>query len=122
VELTDLQFFADHGFSFTARPSRANRQLKPFLVAAHDRCPPNPIRLSAISEQYPAYGQDHRRSRKGEMFRGIDWIAPAMLISWSSNLLTKDLAALGRVLFRRQQMSANQRDVSQGLAAAGAGS
>ena len=28
VELTDLQFFVDHGFSFTARPSRANRQLK----------------------------------------------------------------------------------------------
>jgi len=67
---------------------------------------PKPPRLSST---LPACGKDDRRNRKGEVFRCIacDHKGDADFIG-AHNVLTKTLAALGRVLSPGQKMSAHQ--------------
>ena len=78
-------------------------------LALENRVRPVAVDPRGTSRTGPACGQDDRRNRAGEMFRCIacDHKGDADFIG-ARNVLTKTLAALGRVLSPGQKMSAHQ--------------
>jgi putative transposase len=78
-------------------------------LALENRVLPVAIDPRSTSRTCPACGKDDRRNRKGEAFRCIacDHKGDADFIG-ARNVLTKTLAALGRVLSPGQKMSAHQ--------------
>jgi len=79
-------------------------------LASENRVLPVAVDPRGTSRTCPACGKDDRRNRKGELFRCIacDYKGDADFVG-ARNVLTKTLAALGRVLFPGQKMSAHQR-------------
>jgi transposase len=78
-------------------------------LALENRVLPVAVDPRGTSRTCPACGKDDRRNRKGEAFRCIacDRKGDADFIG-ARNILTKTLAALGRVLSPGQKMSAHQ--------------
>jgi IS605 OrfB family transposase len=78
-------------------------------LASENRVLPVAVDPRGTSRTCPACGEDDRRNRKGEVFRCIacDHTGDADFIG-ARNILTKTVAALGRVLSPGQKMSAHQ--------------
>ena len=78
-------------------------------LALENRVLPVAVDPRATSRTCPACRKDDRRNREGEVFRCIacDHKGDADFIG-ARNILTKTLAALGRVLSPGQKMSAHQ--------------
>jgi hypothetical protein len=78
-------------------------------LALENRVLPVAVDPRGTSRTCPACGKDDRRNRKGEVFRCIacDHKGDADFIG-ARNVLTKTLAALGRVLSPGQKMLAHQ--------------
>ena len=79
-------------------------------LASENRVLPVAVDPRGTSRTCPACGKDDRRNRNAEVFRCIacDHNGDADFVG-ARNTLTKTLAALGRVLFPGQKMSAHQR-------------
>ena len=83
-------------------------------LASENRVLPVAVDPRGTSRTCPVCGKDDRRNRNGEVFRCIacDHKGDADFVG-ARNVLTKTLAALGRVLSPGPKMSANQRDGSR---------
>src|SRR5215472_11662221 len=81
-------------------------------LASENRVLPVAVDPRGTSRTCPVCGEDDRRNRNGEVFRCIacDHKGDADFIG-ARNVLTKTLAALGRVLSPGQKMSVHQQDV-----------